>query len=426
MFGRRVWRLPSPGAKAVQVMGGRTIPIPVWVLAAAVAMVLLVSGVSAWLTGLVLLAWIGSLWIVPPPSVEERAPEPEAMHLTRTGMREIIEHSGLPVLMLDGTRIIVANAAAREAIGTHVVGQDARIAFRHPVAVDLLSRPGGGTATVQGLIGPRSSWQMSRQPIDERYCLIELVNRTSEADVGRAHTDFVANASHELRTPLASIIGYMETLVEEGEAIKPDRATRFYATVLREARRLQTLVEDLMSLSRVEAEKHDQPRERVNLVQLVRQASNDGAGSERQDKLEFQMPDQPMPVRGDRKQLEQLVRNLVDNALKYGGADTPVTIALAPGAREMAVLTVSDRGEGIAAEHLPHLTRRFYRTDPGRSRAAGGTGLGLAIVKHIVERHRGRLDISSTQGIGTTVIVRIPLLLDEISPESGAEAGAVS
>ena len=406
-------------------MGARRIPIAVWALAAGMAVILLVSGVGLWLTGLTLLAWVFSLWLVPPPLPEDPAAEPDAMQLTRTGLHEIIEHSGLPVLMLDGNRIIIANAAAREAIGPHVVGQDARIAFRHPAAVDLLSRPGGGTVTVQGLIGPRSSWQMSRQPIDERYCLIELVNRTAEADVSRAHTDFVANASHELRTPLASIIGYIETLAEEGAAIKPERATKFYHTVLREARRLQTLVDDLMSLSRVEAEKHDQPRERVDLIQLVQQASNDGAGSDRQTRLDFNLPDEPIPVRGDRRQLEQLVRNLVDNALKYGAADAPVTVALAPGARDMAVLTVIDRGEGIATEHLPHLTRRFYRTDPGRSRAAGGTGLGLAIVKHIVERHRGRLDIASEQGVGTTVTIRLPMLADDaVDDAAGATAAA--
>ena len=391
-------------------MGGRAIPINAWVLAVATAAVVLLAHGSAWLAALVLGAWALSFWLVPPAQPgPESAAAPESVQLTRSGMREMIEHSGLPVLMLDGTRIIVANAAAREAIGTHVVGQDARLAFRHPVAVDLLSRPGGGTAMVQGLIGPRSSWQMTRQPIDDRYCLIELVNRTSEADVSRAHSDFVANASHELRTPLASIIGYIETLAEAGEALPPERTARFYATVLREARRLQTLVEDLMSLSRVEAEKHDQPRERVDLNQLVRQASNDGAGSERLQRLEFAIPEAPLTVRGDRRQLEQLVRNLVDNALKYGRPDTLVTVTLAPGAREMAVLTVRDLGEGVASEHLPHLTRRFYRTDPGRSRAAGGTGLGLAIVKHIVERHRGRLDIASEPDIGTTVTVRLPL-----------------
>lgn len=387
---------------------------------------MLIAGIEIWVAGIVLIAWIGSLLLVPRTEIIEPEPQPESVQLTHTGMSEMIEHTGLPVLMLDGTRIILANAAAREAVGAHIVGQDARVAFRHPIAVDLLSRQSGGTVTVPGLIGPRSSWEMTRQPIDERYCLIELVNRTAEADVSRAHTDFVANASHELRTPLASIIGYMETLADSGGAIKPERAARFYNTVLREARRLQSLVDDLMSLSRVEAEKHDQPRERVELGLLVRQASNDGAGPERHDRIAFEMPAGPMIVRGDRKQLEQLVRNLVDNALKYGRNDTPVTVALASGQRDMAVLTVRDRGEGIAPDHLPHLTRRFYRTDPGRSRAAGGTGLGLAIVKHIVERHRGRLDIASTQGVGTTVTVRIPVAPDQLASDTAHEQGAVS
>jgi two-component system phosphate regulon sensor histidine kinase PhoR len=392
-------------------MRGRTVPTFGIALAVLTGLVLAAAGVEIWLVIGAVLVWLGSFWLTAPPPPLPRREEPEGVKLTRSGMRELIEHSGLPVLMLDGNRIIAANAAARDAIGGHVIGQDARVAFRHPEAVELLTRAGGGTAMVQGLTGPRSNWQMARQPIDERYCLIELINRTSEADVSRAHTDFVANASHELRTPLASIIGYMETLDEEGETVDPKQAARFYATVLREARRLQALVDDLMSLSRVEAEKHDQPRERVDLVLLVRQAARDGAGPERQERLDFAFSqDEQLWVRGDHRQLEQLVRNLVDNAMKYGSAGSPVTITLSREQRDMAALTVRDRGEGIAPEHIPHLTRRFYRTDPGRSRAAGGTGLGLAIVKHIVERHRGRLDIASEQGTGTTVTVRIPLV----------------
>jgi two-component system phosphate regulon sensor histidine kinase PhoR len=115
-------------------------------------------------------------------------------------------------------------------------------------------------------------------------------------------------------------------------------------------------------------------------------------------------------VRGDRNQLEQLVRNLVDNALKYGGADSRVDLTIGRDGAKFVLLGVRDRGEGIDGEHIPHLTRRFYRVDPSRSRAAGGTGLGLAIVKHIVERHRGRLDIASRRGEGTTVTVRLPLV----------------
>lgn len=392
-------------------MEASRIPTAGVVLAILCSGVLAFSGAGIGLSIAFAGVWILSFWLVAPLPPEPRRNVQESLQITRSGMRDLIEHSGLPLLLIDRNRIVIANANAREAVGKHIIGQDARVALRHPAAVDLLSRPEGGSIDVQGLTGPKSNWQMTKQRIDDRYSLIELINRTSEADVSRAHTDFVANASHELRTPLASIIGYMETLEDEGPNIDPKHASRFYSTVLREARRLRTLVDDLMSLSRVEAEKHDQPQEKVDLSQLVRQAARDGAGQERFARVEFSMEDTPQMVRGDRRQLEQLVRNLVDNALKYGGEDTPVEVSLAQGERDMAVLTVRDHGEGIAPEHLPHLTRRFYRTDPGRSRAAGGTGLGLAICKHIVERHRGRLDIASKLGHGTSVTVRLPLVL---------------
>ena len=389
-------------------MEGRFFPRSGIVIALVTGSVMILAGTNPWLVAAALLVWIGSLWLgVLPP--EPPSQPPEGVQLTQTGMHHLLEHSALPMLMLDRNRIIVANAAAREAIGAHILGQDARVAFRHPVAVDLLSREVGGSESVQGLSGPKSSWQMTRQPIDGRYSLIELVDRTVEADVSRAHTDFVANASHELRTPLASIIGYMETLVEGAETIDSSRAARFRGVVLQEARRLQDLVDDLMSLSLVEAEKHDHPRDRIGLATLVQQAARDGAGPERHERLDLARSDEKLFVLGDRKQLEQLVRNLVDNALKYGAPASSVTISVDRGERDMAVLSVRDRGDGIAADHIPHLTRRFYRTDPGRSRAAGGTGLGLAIVKHIVERHRGRLDIASTPAEGTTVTVRLPL-----------------
>ncbi|MGB3166072.1 MAG: ATP-binding protein [Alteraurantiacibacter sp.] len=391
-------------------MEGRFFPTAGIVIALLCGAGLLVAGVDLILVIAILVLWIASFWIAAPAPAPIASPMPEGLTITQSGMRDLIEHSGLPVLLLDGNRIIVANGQARHEIGRHIVGQDARVALRHPAAIDLLSRPEGGTETVQGLTGPKSNWQMSVERIDARYSLVELINRTSEADVSRAHTDFVANASHELRTPLASIIGYMETLEDAGQGIEPSKAAKFYGTVLREARRLQSLIEDLMSLSRVEAEKHDQPRDPLDLALLVRQAARDGAGPDRLDRLDMAFSESGVSVRGDARQLEQLVRNLVDNALKYGAEGTPVTVGLERGERDMAVLRIVDRGEGIDAEHLPHLTRRFYRTDPSRSRAGGGTGLGLAIVKHIVERHRGRLDIASTRGEGTTVSVRLPLI----------------
>jgi two-component system, OmpR family, phosphate regulon sensor histidine kinase PhoR len=398
----------------------RPFPTAAVLIALASGIALLLAGENPLLIGVLMLVWIATFWLVNPlPGIVPAPSHAESVQLTRTGMRDLFEHSSQPVLMLDGMRIIVANAAAREALGTHVLGQDARVAFRHPEAVELLSGSDNGSATIQGLTGPRSIWQITRQPLDQRYSLVELVNRTAEADISRAHTDFVANASHELRTPLASIIGYMETLVDEAEALDRGRIAKFQTTVLREARRLQQLVSDLMSLSRVEAEKHDRPRDGVDLVQLVALAARDAAGPDRQERLTFDLAEAPLVVQGDQRQLEQLVRNLVDNALKYGAADRPVRVALAPADRNCAAIVVRDEGDGIAPEHLPHLTRRFYRTDPGRSRAAGGTGLGLAIVKHIVERHRGKLDIASRQGIGTTVTVRLPL-----AASNGGEAAS--
>lgn len=391
------------------MLQGRTLPIAGIVIALVAGIALAASGAGVLLAVATVMAWIATLWLAQPPPQPPAVSRGEGVELTPTGMRDLVEHSGLPTVILDGNRILVANAAAREVLGPHIIGQDARVAFRHPAAVDLLGRTSGGSATIHGLTGARSSWQMSRQPFGDRFALVELINRTAEIDISRAHTDFVANASHELRTPLASIIGYVETLLDKGETIDPEQATRFKSIVLQEARRLQHLVTDLLSLSQIEAEKHDQPREELDLVALAGRAARDSAGAEGVERLRFPGQTAPLAVRGDPRQLEQLVRNLVENALKYGSPDSEVSVVLENDGRGMAVLKVHDQGDGIPSEHLPHLTRRFYRVDPGRSRAAGGTGLGLAIVKHIVERHRGRLDIASRMGEGTTVTVRIPL-----------------
>lgn len=389
-------------------------PIP-WfsgTVAVAGSAAILVVGGGAWLAGAILLLWLGTLWLgLPEPEFESRPATDGA--LTPQTMESLIEPIGLPLLLIDRERIMVANAAARAQFGKHLAGQDVRIALRHPEAVALLESGEDKSATVRGLTSPRSIWQVSRRPIGPRYALVELLNRTAEADISRAHTDFVANASHELRTPLASIIGYVETLAD-GDSAKIDKPTRlkFLSTALREARRLQSLVEDLMSLSRVEAEKHDRPDRLIDLAQLVPSVAREIAAIAGPERVVVELPESPAIIRGDRGQIDQLLRNLVDNALKYGRPDTPVTVRIHQ--TEGAVhLSVRDQGEGIGPEHLPHLTRRFYRTDPGRSRAGGGTGLGLAIVKHIVERHRGKLDIASTVGTGTTFSVRFERVVGE-------------
>ena len=169
-----------------------------------------------------------------------------------------------------------------------------------------------------------------------------------------------------------------------------------------------SLVEDLLSLSHAEAEKHDHPTEPLDLGKLAARVVGEVASLRGKEHVQLVSAADGAIVAGDPTQLEQLLRNLIDNALKYGGANSPVEVGVEAVPNSIS-LRVTDHGPGIAAEHLPHLTRRFYRTDPGRSRASGGTGLGLAIVKHIVERHRGTLDITSEVGKGTSVMIKLPV-----------------
>ncbi|KPP89355.1 ATP-binding protein [Erythrobacter sp. HL-111] len=396
-----------------------TFPVAGVALAAATFVALLLLEVDAIVALAVLAVWVGSLLVA-----AIRPPEPPTVKVEKTftvdSMRGLIENSSIPLLVTERNAIALANRAARRMLGQHIVGQDARVIFRQPEAITLLGRARSGQAIVRGLVRRQDIWQINRQSIDEKLAVIELINQTAEADISRAHTDFVANASHELRTPMAAILGYVETLRESGDRLDSPTAQKFLATIEREAQRLQHLISDLMSLSRVEAEKHDPPQDRLELAPLVERAAREGAGPDRAERLAFEISAAPI-VHGDRQQLEQVVRNLVDNALKYGAAGAAVRVVLELSRENQARIAVVDRGEGIAPEQIPHLTRRFYRTDPGRSRASGGTGLGLAIVKHIVERHRGRLDIDSTLGVGTRVSVRIPLAEPR---ERGGEAAS--
>jgi len=363
----------------------------------------------------VLVVWAGSLFLSRQPPEEDR-PRDEDLPINQDRMRDLIEPLSLPYLVMQNRRITLANSAAREILGDHVIGQDARVALRHPEAVRLLEADRDGEATIRGLIGPRSVWHVTLRPLDATTAMIELVNRTAEADISRAHTDFVANASHELRTPLASIIGYIETLIDadapDAKPMKKETRVRFLQTIARESKRLQALVEDLMSLSRIEAVKHDLPATVFDLGPSIDSLISGMQSLHGKERITWDRAALPMRVRGDEQQVDQLTRNLIENALKYGAKNKPVRVSLQQN-DGVFLLRVADEGEGIAPEHLPHLTRRFYRTDPGRSRAEGGTGLGLAIVKHIVERHRGKLDIESKVGVGTTVTVRLPRYIEE-------------
>lgn len=385
----------------------RNLPALGALLAIVTALALLASGLKWPIAATILLVWLGSLWLGTaraPDTAKREKPTP----FSKDNLRAILELSASPLILTEKGTVVIANGAARKLIGNHIVGQDARIAFRNPAAIKLLNRLEGGACNIRNLTRLQDSWRMRRQVIDDQLAIIELSDRTAQEVVSRAHTDFVANASHELRTPLAAIIGYAETLREGADDLPRAATDRFLAVIEREAKRMQDLVSDLMSLSRIEAEKHEAPLNHVLLAELVMRAASDAAGPDRLQRLDFLLDDR-LIVLGDPIQLEQVVRNLVDNALAYGDHDQPVQVELSQIDSKYAELAVTDRGPGIAKEHLPHLTRRFYRTDPGRSRISGGTGLGLAIVKHAVERHRGRLDISSVLGQGTRASVRLPL-----------------
>jgi two-component system phosphate regulon sensor histidine kinase PhoR len=317
-----------------------------------------------------------------------------------------------PVVMVRHGRVIAANAPAQLLLGQHIIGEDVRTAIRHPTASDYLTTPPAerGSAPIElvGLGAQDRRWQMRATETAPGTQIVHLLDQTGQHAAERMRVDFVANASHELRTPLSSILGYVETLTDEA-GDDPAIRRRFLRIVFDEATRMERLVEDLMSLSRIEAEKFRLPNTRVALDTLaveVHEALRHSRGTRGEDVVLRLGQDVP-PVAGDRVQLSQLLHNLIGNAMKYGRPGTPVTVTLSSGARGAVKLVIEDESEGIAPEHLPRLTERFYRVDAGRSRSLGGTGLGLAIVKHIVERHRGRFDIASTVGKGTRVTVTL-------------------
>ncbi len=228
--------------------------------------------------------------------------------------------------------------------------------------------------------------------------------------------DFVANVSHELRTPLAAITGFIDTL--QGPARDdPAARDRFLGIMQAQAWRMARLIDDLLSLSRIELRAHMPPDTPVDLVPIVRQVV-DGLQTLAQSRgvaIKVEGAGAPFPMLGDRDELLRLFENLIENALKYGESGKRVDISLArfdvADGKQEASVSVRDYGPGISAEHLPRLTERFYRVDVGERRAQGGTGLGLALVKHILNRHHGRLSIESKVGSGATFTVRLPLSL---------------
>jgi two-component system phosphate regulon sensor histidine kinase PhoR len=335
---------------------------------------------------------------------------------------------GLPnaAVVLDREdRVIAYNAAAAAIAPALRRGEPALISLRMPELVDAVRR-----ATRRR--EPQRVEFFERVPHDRWFEAFVMPVRLAGADgpsdilvmtfndltplrrVEEMRADFIANASHELRTPLAALLGFIETL--QGRA-KDDAAARekFLAIMQAQATRMARLIDDLLSLSRIELNAHLQPSTPVDLGSIVRQVA-DGLQMLARDRgvdIKVATPAEPLVVLGDRDELIRALENLVENALKYGAAGKRVDLTLSRGHTRAggaeARMMVRDYGPGIAPEHLPRLTERFYRVDVGESRAQGGTGLGLALVKHILNRHGGRLTVESTLGAGAAFTMHLPL-----------------
>lgn len=329
-----------------------------------------------------------------------------------------------PVILVgQGDRIRGVNGPAKRLVGTDCDDWPYITALRQPALLDAveatLKDGGHRTARYLGNDGARdTTWDVSVNGVmlsDGLTVVLNFQDQTALEDAGAMRRDFVANVSHEMRTPLTSLLGFIETLrgPARGDAAAMDR---FLGIMEQEAGRMHNLVEDLLSLSRVEDQERIRPTERVDLVSLIAEAlaalkpraASDGVT------LQTDCPDGPINVIGDREQLWQVISNLVENGIKYGAKQGTVMVRLTAPVHEATLLqngvrlSVVDTGEGIPAHHIARLTERFYRVDSHRSREVGGTGLGLAIVKHIINRHRGRLRIDSELGQGTEFTVILP------------------
>lgn len=340
-------------------------------------------------------------------------------------LETVLEAFPLPVLLI-GTdeRVLRINRRAEEILGRGLVGRHYVTALRAPAILSLAESviagraDRGETAYLASDTSRETSWRVTAATValpSGRGTLVSFEDTTALQEAGQIRRDFVANVSHELRTPLTALLGFIETL--KGAA-KDDPAARarFLDIMEREAGRMNRLVRDLLSLSRVEAEERMRPTQAVDLagllrsvVQSLRQVAEESGVTVRTSGL-----DAGLEIPGEPDQLAQVFTNLLENAVKYSGRGSLVEVSLSKVAHDPLLrgssveVTVADNGEGIDPIHIPRLTERFYRVDSHRSREVGGTGLGLAIVKHIVNRHRGRLRIESERGKGSKFTVFLP------------------
>ncbi|MFA6021893.1 MAG: ATP-binding protein [Rhodospirillales bacterium] len=333
-----------------------------------------------------------------------------------------------PLVLLDPERRVVKfNQSALTAFGRDITGRDLSVVLRNPNVLEAADAVLAGAQARDGAFDlpvpvPRSfQFRIERlgpSPASDAVAVLALNDLTTLKRMEQMRADFVANASHELRTPLATLLGFIETL--RGPARDDEQARdKFLGIMFDQGSRMARLVNDLLSLSRIELNEHTPPAESVDLGRII-QAGADALmplTAPRQMRLVVTIDEAARHVIGQADELAQLAQNLMDNAVKYGRDGTAVEVALklattlpaaaGPALRDApaVVFSVRDHGDGIGKEHLPRLTERFYRVDTARSRTLGGTGLGLAIVKHIVNRHRGKLTVESTLGQGSVFSV---------------------
>ena len=381
-------------------------------------------------------------------SARARESQRRELDATIRGNEAVLSNLPDPLLLLDGQGAVArANRAAGRLFGSALAGRPLASVIRHP---DLLqtadavlagetekevefTTPGEIERVFSARIAP-----LSGAAPDGAVAVISLHDVTAIRRAEQLRADFVANASHELRTPLSSLLGFIETL--QGPAKEDAEARdRFLAIMLEQARRMSNLVEDLLSLSRIELDEHSPPQGTADLVAIADGVARslELRAKEKDMRIALEPGASRIPVVGDADQLTQVVQNLVDNAIKYGRSGTVIRIVGHPhgdGAgtgrarrsRRGAALSVIDQGEGIPREHLPRLTERFYRVDKARSRDLGGTGLGLAIVKHVVNRHRGDLEVDSTVGEGSRFTVYLPSVAEPAGEGSESAKAAAS
>lgn len=352
--------------------------------------------------------------------------------------REILVDTLPDILIMtnDDKEIVRTNRAARNIFGQNLASRPLRDIIPNDKLLNAI------TAVIEDLQGQEIEFHLPEplprdfQAIIERFpipseggisIIITLTDITQQKRVQRMRADFVANASHEIRTPLASIIGFIETL--RGAAKDDPKARDEFLRVMGDqAERMSKLVNDLLSLSKIEMNAHSTPIAKIDFLRIVRTEKQhfEWACKQKNITLTVKLNDNLPPTKGDDDELAQVVRNLLGNAIKYSNPDTEIVVTVKltsnmpddPNFRNLTraiCFSVRDQGEGIPKEHIPRLTERFYRVDTARTRKVGGTGLGLAIVKHVLNRHHGALVIESEVGEGSLFSVYLPLY-DDITP----------